>query len=221
MVGFLFAINTFAWFVFMTNGESNIDANVISWDIAFINEESQVELISIDINDLYPGMPDFEHRVTVKNRSDLDATFSYEVQEIIAFGDSYTNPNLIEMLENELPFSISFEYDSDVINKGENIDFLVKVTWPYESQKAYYKLNELYSYVNGCNYYQYDAEQDEYTLANVNGTRFANMVQNGLYVESDDADTFWGEQSIPFKEQYPDDGVLTLKVKLIVTQKQS
>ena len=51
MAGFLLAVNTFAWFVFITNGDGRINADVIAWDIAFIDEESQTELLDIELED--------------------------------------------------------------------------------------------------------------------------------------------------------------------------
>ena len=51
MAGFLLAVNTFAWFVFITNGDGKINADVIAWDIAFIDEESQTELLDIELED--------------------------------------------------------------------------------------------------------------------------------------------------------------------------
>ena len=51
MAGFLLAVNTFAWFVFITNGDGKINADVIAWDIAYIDEESQTELLDIELED--------------------------------------------------------------------------------------------------------------------------------------------------------------------------
>lgn len=218
MACFMFAINSFAWFVFMTNGQGHIDADVVEWDIAFINEESQVELIDIKIDDLYPGMPDFNHEVEVRNKSDLNATFSYEVEEVIVFGEHYSYENLLNIANSDLPFKITFSYESDKINAGDTMKFKVNLTWPFESEKEYYRLNDFYTFVPGCPYYEYNADTGEYQQVDVTEKTFAGSVHGGLYVESDDADTFWGEQTIPYKKEHPDEGVIVLKIKLIVSQ---
>ncbi len=218
MAGFLLAVNSFAWFVFATNGNGYINADVISWDISFVYEEEQVETLDISLDDLYPGMETFTKNLIIRNNSDLDATFSYEIQEVTAFGVTYTSEDLINYLANDLPFSLSFQYDKTELDKNESINFSVNVNWPFESSNAYYKLNSLYTYTPGINYY---TESDgEYSVADVTDSDFDSFVESGLYVESDDADTYWGEQSIAYKKENPEDSVLKLKVKLIVTQKQ-
>jgi hypothetical protein len=216
MSGFLLAINSFAWFVFISNGNTDISANVISWNIAFLDENEQYEMVDIDLTDLYPGMRDFSRTIVIKNRSDLNAQFSYEIQSITIYGQTFTSPDYIMALENEFPFSITFNHDTEAILMNEKVNFTVSVTWPFESINSYYRLNSLYPYSATYNYYVYNG--NSYIKTIVTESNYTEMLNNGLYVESDDADTYWGEKSVTFKETHPDESAISLKVKLIVSQ---
>ena len=217
MTGFLFAINTFAWFVFITNGDGKINADVIAWDIAFIDEESQTELLDIELQDLYPGMEVYSRYIIVKNKSDLDATFAYELQDIYIFGEQYESEDLEESLKNDFPFSIEFDHDKLELDKGDYLNFASYVVWPFESSEPYVKLNSAYTYSEGFTYYT--LEDGEYVEAYVYPMNFPSLVETGLYLESDDADSYWGEKSVTYREENPEGKALSLKVKLVVTQK--
>lgn len=216
MSGFLLAVNSFAWFVFISNGDTKINADVISWDIVFLDEKEQIEMLDIYLDDLYPGMADFSESIVVKNKSDLNAKFTYEVEGITVYGQEFTSSDYINALENEFPFSITFNYDNESILINEKVSFTVNVSWPFESENAYYKLNSLYPYSEVYNYYLFDGTN--YTKTNVTSSNYASLVNSGLYVESDDADTYWGERSVTYKQANPNKSAITLKVKLIVSQ---
>ena len=219
MTGFLFAINTFAWFIFITNGDGKINADVIAWDIAFIDEESQTELLDIELQDLYPGMEVYSRYIIVKNKSDLDATFDYELQDIFIFGKEYTSDDLENSLKNDFPFSIEFGHDKIELDKGDYLNFASYVIWPFEASEPYVKLNKAYEYNSGFTYYT--LENGTYTEAYVYPMNFNSLVETGLYLESDDADSYWGEKSVTYREENPNGKALTLRVKLVVTQRPS
>lgn len=219
MAGFLLAVNSFAWFVFISNGNGNITADVISWDIAFLDETEQVEVLDIELDDLYPGMIDFTKKIVVMNKSDLPAKFSYEIESVIVYGVEYKVDDYKTSLQNDFPFKITFDHNKIDLNIDEKLDFSISVSWPFESTNNYYKLNELYPYMDLVNYYT--LENGTYTKINVTQGNFATLVTNGLYVESDDADTYWGEKSVTYKKENPEGSAITLKVKLVVTQNLS
>ena len=216
MAGFLLAVNTFAWFVFITNGDGKINADVIAWDIAFIDEESQTELLDIELEDLYPGMEVYQRYIIVKNKSDLNATFEYELLEISIFGKTYEADNLEDALKNDFPFSIEFGHDKIALDKGDYLNFSSSVIWPFEADSDYVKLNKAYEYKDGTTYYT--LENGQYVEAYVYPMNFDSLLESGLYVESDDADSYWGEKSITYKEENPEGKAVRLKVKLVVTQ---
>lgn len=217
MAGFLLAVNTFAWFVFITNGDGKINADVIAWDIAFIDEESQTELLDIELEDLYPGMEVYSRYIIVKNKSDLNANFEYELQEITIFGEKYETEDLEESLKKDFPFSISFGHDKIALDKGDYLNFSSSVIWPFEAPTQYVKLNKAYTYSDGLTYYV--LENGNYVETTVYPMNFALMLEQGLYLESDEADSYWGEKSVTFREENPDIPAVTLKVKLVVTQR--
>lgn len=217
MAGFLLAVNTFAWFVFITNGDGKINADVIAWDIAFIDEESQTELLDIELEDLYPGMEVYSRYIIVKNKSDLNANFEYELQEITIFGEKYESEDLEESLKNDFPFSIAFGHDKIALDKGDYLNFASSVIWPFEGENEYVKLNKAYTYSDGLTYYV--LEEGEYVEAYIYPMNFDLMREQGLYLESDEADSYWGEKSVTFREENPDTPAVTLKVKLVVTQR--
>ena len=217
MAGFLLVINSFAWFVFVANGNGQINADVIAWDIVFLDEDSQVEFVEIKLTDLFPGMDPYTKEITIRNQSDLSANFTYEVEELYAFGKKYENEDLVTFLAEDFPFSITFSHDKDILETGEQLKFTINVDWPFEASEQYYKLNDLYNFVNGITYYGYNDEVGYYEES-VTGDSFYDLIKDGLWVESDDADTYWGEESMLFKQEYPEESALYLKLKLIVTQ---
>jgi len=217
MAGFLLAINTFAWFTFITNGDGKIKADVIAWDIAFIDEETQTEVLDIELEDLYPGMEVYSRYIIVKNKSDLNATFEYELQEITIFGKKYESDDLEESLKNDFPFSIEFGHDKTVLDKGDYLNFASNVIWLFEASSEYVKLNSAYEYKDGTTYYT--LENGNYVEAYVYPMNFLTLLESGLYVESDEADSYWGEKSVIYRNQNPNKAAVSLKVKLIVTQK--
>lgn len=217
MAGFLLAVNTFAWFIFITNGDGKINADVIAWDISFIDEESQTELLDIELEDLYPGMEVYSRYIIVKNKSDLNAVFGYELQEITIFGEKYEPENLENALVTDFPFKIRFEHDKISLDKGDYLNFASSVIWPFEAPEDYVKLNTAYTYEDGLTYYV--LENGNYVEAYVYPMNFDSLVETGLYLESDDADSYWGEKSVTFKQENPEGKAITLKIKLTVSQK--
>lgn len=219
MSGLLLAINSFAWFVFIANGNGKIKADVISWDIAFLDEEEQVEILDIELTDLYPGMDSYSKSIVIKNRSDLDATFSYTIESVIVYGKEYVVSDYVTSLQTDFPFTITFSHDKTDIDKGESLNFYVNVIWPFEAEEEYYKLNSMYPYLEGIDYYLLD--NGSYTKTTVTSSNYNTLVTSGLYIESDDADSYWGEKSVTFSKEYPTQSAIQLKAKLIVTQKMT
>lgn len=216
MSGFLLAINSFAWFVFISNGNADIHADVISWDIVFLDEKEQSETLNVVLSRLYPGMDDFSQKIVVQNRSDLNAKIDYVVEGITIFGEEFVSDDYKKALEEEFPFSITFGYEKETILINEKTRFIISASWPFESSNAYYKLNSLYTYSSMYNYYV--LQGSNYVKVDVNEDNYDELVSSGLYVESDDADSYWGEKSIVFKQENPHTSAISLKVKLIVSQ---
>ncbi len=219
MAGLLFAINSFAWFVFVSNSDNIVKADVVEWEIEFFDEDTETSVMDITIDNLYPGMHDYIKSIKVRNSSHLGATFSYEIEELSIFGEDYhMSEDMETFLENALPFYIIFDVSKVDINKDESISFAVKVGWEYEQEGTYCSINELYPYNPLWNYYKLDEE--EYIPIDISEEVYEKGFSSDIFTECDDLDSYWGEKSVIHKEENPEESAISLKLKLKVTQKE-
>src|SRR5574344_1445453 len=110
------AINSFAWFIYSNKVESGVSARVKAWDILFeVGEGLQSQYINFDVNDMYPGMDTYTRSITVNNRGEIAATFTYEVVSANIFGNVITASEqgavtpalLLNSIRNDYPFVIN------------------------------------------------------------------------------------------------------------------
>lgn len=221
---FLLVVNTYAWFIYIDKFDGNITANVISWDVTFYDDGDDINSVALNIDNLYPGMNNFTKQIMIKNSGDLKAIFDYEIQSFNLFGEEYnletnTSEELEEIIMNNFPFKIKFSSSKkELLSGGDNISFTVTVLWDFESNEQYFKLNKFFDYDNSITYYIYDGE---YKIdSSVNPSNFLSKIDS-LYIESDDADTYWGNKASKYKLEHPDDNCLSLKIDLTVTQRQN
>lgn len=224
LLAFLFGLNTFAWFVYVSNVGTDLRASVVSWDIVAIDNGTIVKTLDIDITDMKPGMNDFSKTVSIGNKSSLDATFDYNIRRIKLFGKTYsfsddeTSQNKIKnMLMQEMPYKMTFTKDSDTILKKNSTNFTVKVTWPFEATSDYTKLNELYDF--NANYTYYTKNGNTYQIEPVTASDFESKRDN-LYLTSDDADTYWGERSADYYNNNSSSIPVEIQIDLIAKQKK-
>lgn len=218
MAGLMLAINTFAWFTFVANGNGQLSADVISWDIQFFDDESQIEILDIAIKDLHPGMDDYHKSIKIKNHSDLNAAFSYQIEDLVIFGEKFESSDYTAAFLNDFPFKISFNYVTNKLDVGESLTFDIDASWPFEAGNTYCKLNKLYPYIKGMNYYRLNGT--EYEPITFISSEYPTKLEEGLYVECDDADSYWGEKNVLFKKEHPDGNAISIKLKLIVSQRE-
>ncbi len=78
----LLITNTYAWFIYSTEVNTDISVHVKSWNVEFyINgSTTSVTNMTIDIQNAYPGMSDFVRVVNVYNDGETSATLSYELE---------------------------------------------------------------------------------------------------------------------------------------------
>lgn len=137
-LGLLLSINAFAWFVYSTTISTSITASVKSWKIAFESNNEVVQYISFKIDDLYPGMPDFDQEVKIMNEGDVQASVKWTITELRIMDDIYTEENynndeLLQIL-NANPFQSDFRFDKLIIGEGgDSTNFSIHVQWAYES----------------------------------------------------------------------------------------
>lgn len=131
--------NAFAWFIYSNKVSNTINAGVKSWKITFAKDGTDLESeVVFNVYSLYPGMPDFNEKVEIKNSGEVAANINYEIISVKIFDetftkDEYTTLELEEILSNNYPFKTTFSQDNPVVQIGQTSNFKVKVVWPYES----------------------------------------------------------------------------------------
>lgn len=219
LIIFLLGVNTFAWFTYVSNVDVSINGSVISWEINFLDENGATNNVDVEITDMKPGMLKFEKDIEIINRSDIGAEINYEIKSVKFLGkeilQGQTTENIVNSLKNDYPFIFNIEVDNPQMEIDSKSTFKATMDWNYEEDR-YYKLNSLYEYDPSI--YYYSLTQNTYQIDNtVTQENFASKVENGLYIEKDDADTFFGEACGTY-EKDTDSPCLTVSLHLSVTQ---
>ena len=148
----LLAGNTFAWFIYTSRVDNRISVHVKAWDVVFQAGENEVSSnVDVNISEVYPGMDDYEYNITAYNRSEVPASLTYKLLEANILGTQYvtvegraergessvlgdpTSAQLIQILENDYPFSISVGVSNGTISQGSGEEeYTISVTWPFE-----------------------------------------------------------------------------------------
>lgn len=222
LTGFLLGVNVYAWFIFVQQFGGNIDANVVSWDvIAFDENQEQIDELALNITDLYPGMTNFSKHIVIRNRGTMPASFTYYLSSFELFGESYTfseeeSATGLNDLQNGFPFKVSFASNMNVIPASQEATFSIGATWAYESQVPYFKVNKYMKY--DSEYVYYTRSGSTYTAATVDASNWNTMVDGELYMESDDADTYFGHLSSVYQTDNPGEPCLKIYLQLKVNQ---
>ena len=119
-------------------------------------------------------------------------------------------------LQNGFPFKVTFASNMSTIPSGADATFTVTATWAYESQVPYFKVNQYMHYDSEYKYYTRSGST--YTEASVNASNWSSMVANNLYMESDDADTYFGHLSSVYQTDNPGEPCLKIFLELKVDQ---
>ena len=224
--GFLFCIDVYAWFVFNANVNGNITADVVSWSVNFYENNVEIRDFDVVVDNMKPGMATNTTTIIIRNTSSVEATFSYDIDEMTLFGVEYnidgvtlTSNDVLDKLGTKFPFTTIFSASkTDLSSEDDASIFTATVNWPFESTNAYYKLTNDYIYTPYINYYTYS--NSTYTLdPEITDENFDSNVTSGLYVQSDDADSYWGEKCSEYKIANPTSSCLILHMNLTVTQK--
>ena len=219
---FTFGVNIFAWFAFSANAGLGIDATVAAWDVEFKDNGEISRNLFIEVSKMKPGMSDFVRTIEVNNKSDVVAKFSYEFVSVSLLGhviNLSSIDDLEDYLANYYPFSIQFSPSSDEIAANGSITYNVSVTWPYEDTEGtttYYAQNDIYDYNDTFLYYT--KAGDGYVLFDVPSLSIYNLNKSSLYLEKDDADTYFGMACHHYEEE-SGQPCLTMNLRLIVEQK--
>lgn len=193
LVAFLLAINTFAWFTYISRAGVTLSGSVVNWDVTFLEETNVIKEIEIDITDMKPGMVPFEKEIVINNGGDIDAQLNYRIESLTLLGQELLQDNqdeAINSIKNDYPFKLELTSSSTIIPVKGSSHVKIGLKWDYEADE-YYKLNNLYTYDSGV--YYYTLVGSTYQVDNtVTAENFATKVASGLYLEKDDADSYWG-----------------------------
>lgn len=185
----LIVSNTFAWFIYITKVDNNVNVHVKSWDVTFQSGDKEIiNTVNVDIDNLLPGMEDYLYEITAYNKSEVSATLSYTLLEARIFNTEYitvegreerhedpvetdmTSAELENKFKNDFPFTLEINLTNDTIAQDNGNElFSIEVTWPYDGK-------------------------------------------------SDVEDTKWGIDAGTFKKQYPDKPCMVLRIKIEITQ---
>ena len=221
LVLFLFGVNVFAWFVYISEAQVQTDANVAAWDLNFYDGTSLVKYIHLT-PEIYPGMQDVEKTVTITNASDVGATVTYTPKDIYfagqkLFADESNTAQIIASLQNDYPFKVQFSSSKIDLDHIDNADFTVRIVWPFEEANKYYKVIRILPFTEDYDYYTLSG--GTYTKATVTASNYASLV-NSLYMEKDDIDSYIGEYCGTY-EKNNSDTCFNFTVSLKAIQKNS
>src|SRR5574344_1375864 len=183
--------NSFAWFIYAKQVQSDVSVHVKSWKILLESSNNPISATyNINIDNMYPGMSNFSQSIEAYNKSEMAAEVTYTILNINIMGDEIktkegvledsgtltgselTSAELATKLGSDYPFKITFNITSTLIDAetGEAV-FTIAVKWPYESR-------------------------------------------------NDNLDTTWGNRAYDFKQNHPTSSSITMKIKISVVQHQ-
>lgn len=194
LIAFLLIVNTFAWFTYITKANLSINGSVVSWEVNFLDQNSIVKDIDIAITDMKPGMMQFSKTIDIVNSSDVPAKFTYKINSVEFLGTvifkGEDTETIKQKLEQDFPFTLKIIVGKQDLDLTDTSSFQVTMDWTYEEDK-YYKVNSLYTYDSAINYYF--LANNTYQIDNtVTAENFLEKMQTGLYLEKDDADSYFG-----------------------------
>lgn len=193
LIAFLLVVNTFAWFTYISRAGVTLSGSVVSWDVNFLEETNVIKEIEIEITDMKPGMLAYEKEIVINNGGDIDAKLSYIIESLTLAGKEIVQENqqaLLNSIQNDYPYKLSLTASKEIISPKSSATVKIGLNWEYEGTE-YYKLNSLYTYDAGV--YYYTLVGNTYQIDNtVTEENFTSKVANGLYIEKDDADSYWG-----------------------------
>ena len=130
-------VNTYAWFNINEAVKLNgLEADITPWDVTYYVEDKEVldEDYTFTIDELYPGMPNREDTVHIRNLSTTSSKIEYEITSVKVFGKEVldqlkgdggiqSNGNTVNLFSDDTvyPFNVSYTYDKTRID-GEYVD---------------------------------------------------------------------------------------------------
>ena len=131
--------NSFAWFIYTNKVSNSITTGVRSWKITFDQDGQDLEEnVEFNFDDIYPGIDTQVKQIDITNNGEMTAYISYQIESIQIFDETYTKENytqeqLINILNNNYPFKLSFINSDTEITVGQTGYFTATLNWPFES----------------------------------------------------------------------------------------
>ena len=198
MILTLLSVNAYAWFIYISESSFELSANIVSWDVNFLTESNEVSEIYETIEDVAPGMLPYTKSVNIRNNSDFDATFNYNLTDFVILGKNALPSNAKDMTVGEIlmylrdryPFDFIMMSYTDRIAKNQEGRFEINFGWNFENNSQYYKLTDIYTFNPSFEYYR--LVNGQYVLdETITASNYAANI-NSLYLYKDDADSFFG-----------------------------
>lgn len=200
MLSITLIFNAYAWFLYVTQVTTNLQAHVESWNVSFEFDKEIVDKeLEFNIDAAYPGMKEEKRVLTVRNLGDKPAVLSYKYSTIrildkeYTITDGFTSAQLAETIDlGKLP--VTHEKMVDMLNT--QYPFKLKVTIP-QTEIAPNETGTIEITFN----WDYEGEGDK-----------ANTV--------DSADTEYGQKTYEFYQNNPEMSAINAIIKLTASQKK-
>ena len=217
MLGFLLAFNVFAWFIYISKVNTEMDIHAVSWDVVFSEGGTAVKDVTIAL-DVYPGMEQYSHSISVNNASETAANLFFDTKSVTLFGEELLTSGMTEiqkqsLLSNDLPLSIEYTFTRTVVNQASTSSFTVYVNWPYENTN-YYKIPSVFPYSSDLTYYIKNGSN--YYVQEVTSATY-DTLKSSLYLEKDEIDSYIGEKCGVYQNTY-NKSCLVIKGELVAEQ---
>jgi hypothetical protein len=217
---FTLGINIFAWFVYSSQANFSIDANISSWDVKFKYSDEEFNSITINIDNMLPGMETVNKTVEVTNLSDVAAAFSYSIKEVRMFGEkvNVSSSELEQYIVDNYPFKLNFSSSKDSLDVSDMLTFNIGISWDYDSTSdLYYPVKNVYEFDSGITYYTLEngVYSEYYGVTNAN----FNSKKDSFYISKDDADSYLGYKCSEY-EKSSGKSCLSFDLVLSVEQKK-
>lgn len=137
---FTLVMTTFAWFAYTKILNPTFNIHVASWDMEYyIGTEKKTNPISIDVDTLYPTMPEQTVTIDIINNGETLVDIEYEIKsitiagitfELIKEGETNTTENYIVLTQSELATNETTGeeiYKNTIINDITKIPFTIDI----------------------------------------------------------------------------------------------
>lgn len=104
IISFYFIMTSFAWFSFSKKLDSNMNLDMISWNIIFSKDNNIItntDNVDFSFSNLYPGTSD-EITIDIENNGQTDAKIFYIIKSITIMGTVYEINETVNLNHNSI-----------------------------------------------------------------------------------------------------------------------